>query len=110
MGAPVRMLAYVPHPPALLLASILGPTSQTLAFLPPLPSLRGLQLEGCLLITAAAAKALRAVSHVEYLLLLNAPSLDDAFLVEAVAHLPAVQKLVLAELPYLHDEGLQVGA
>ncbi|KAG2497249.1 hypothetical protein HYH03_004833 [Edaphochlamys debaryana] len=77
-----------------------------LGSLPPLPSLRGLQLEGCPLISDAAAAALRQLTSLEQLLLTDL-NVSDAFLTEAATCLPRLRSLVLARLDHVTDEGLQ---
>ncbi|GLC49390.1 hypothetical protein PLESTB_000214200 [Pleodorina starrii] len=87
-----------------------GLQDEVLGCLPPLPSLTGLQLEGCAHLTdAAAARALRCTPSLEQLLLLDTAGLGDAFLaaVAAEGQLRALRMLVLSRLPNVRDEGLQ---
>ncbi|GIM03349.1 hypothetical protein Vretimale_8103 [Volvox reticuliferus] len=81
---------------------------ELLGLLPTLPSLKGLQLEGCNHLTGAAVGTLRAVPGVEQLLLIDTPAVTDAFLTEAVVHLRAIRTLILSRLLNVRDEGLQV--
>ncbi|GIL51377.1 hypothetical protein Vafri_7378 [Volvox africanus] len=80
---------------------------ELLGLLPPLPSLKGLQLECCSHLTGAAVGALRAVPSVEQLLLIDTPAVTDSFLTEAVVHLRGIRTLILSRLPNVRDEGLQ---
>lgn len=55
---------------------------QAMAFLPPLPSLTGLQLESCQHLTAASLAALRCTPGVTTLMLIDLPGVDNAFLTQ----------------------------
>ncbi|KAG2443206.1 hypothetical protein HYH02_009282 [Chlamydomonas schloesseri] len=53
---------------------------EAMAFLPSLPSLTGLQLDGCQHLTAASLPVLRCTPGVTTLMLIDLPCADDAFL------------------------------